>query len=180
MAIPDSPDPRPESGPAEGRLIRKRRTLPHWHLGGSTYFLTYRCVPGRVLDAGDRTIVLDNWKHWDGLRYSLHAVVVMPDHVHVLLTPARAADRTYVPLADILRTNKGFSSRAIGKRADRGGTLWQDERYDRIIRDEEEFREKWDYMLKNPMEGGLCSRAEDYPWWYGKIRATEEPAEPSA
>lgn len=148
-------------------------------MGGSTYFLTYRCVPGRSLDDADRTVILDNWKHWDGRRYNLHAVV-MPDHVHVLLTPVRATDGSYLPLADILRTNKGFSSRAIGKLHGRSGSLWQEERYDRIMRDEEEFWEKWVYMLKNPVEAGLCNRAEDYPWWYGNIRAMERPIGPSA
>jgi hypothetical protein len=48
------------------------------------------------------------------------------------------------------------------------------------MRDEEEFWEKWTYMLKNPVEAGLCNRAEDYPWWYGNIQAMERPIGPSA
>jgi hypothetical protein len=91
-------------------LVKTRRNLPHWELGGSTYFLTFRCAPGVTLEEADRTIVLDNWRHWDGQRYFLHCAVIMSDHVHVLLTPLSNGLDTWYPLKQILHTNKGFTA----------------------------------------------------------------------
>ena len=48
------------------------------------------------------------------------------------------------------------------------GSLWQDESYDRIVRDEAEFLEKWQYIRNNPLKEGLASYPEDYPWLYEK------------
>jgi predicted aspartyl protease len=70
-----------------------RRNLPHWQHGSSTYFITYRCVGSVSLDDSARTIVLDNWRYWHAKRYLLHAAVVMPDHVHVLITPKMSSRR---------------------------------------------------------------------------------------
>ena len=46
--------------------------------------------------------------------------------------------------------------------------IWQDERYDRMVRDENEFLEKWHYIRNNPVKLGLSDRPEDYPWLYEK------------
>ena len=35
------------------------------------------------------------------------------------------------------------------------GSIWQDERYDRIVRDEAEFLEKWQYIMNNPVKKEL-------------------------
>ncbi|WP_206108047.1 REP-associated tyrosine transposase [Paludisphaera soli] len=176
---PAPPGPDRRIRPIDSRLLRTRRTLPHWQLGGSTYFLTYRCAPGRALDEADRSLVLGNWRHWDRRRYLLHAIVVMPDHVHVLTTPVRREDGTFYSLAEILHTNKGFSARAINRLHATSGPVWQDERYDRIMRDEPEFWETWVYMNNNPVEAGLCPTPEDYPWWYGDAQGFEEGFSPA-
>jgi hypothetical protein len=42
------------------------------------------------------------------------------------------------------------------------GPVWEQERYDRVIRDEPEFLEKWQYIRNNPLKQGLASAAEDY------------------
>ncbi|MCL4501691.1 MAG: hypothetical protein M1438_07515 [Deltaproteobacteria bacterium] len=42
------------------------------------------------------------------------------------------------------------------------GNLWQDERFDRILRDYDEFLEKWNYIHNNPVKTGLCQAPEDY------------------
>jgi len=43
---------------------------------------------------------------------------------------------------------------------------WEDERFDRIVRDEMEFNEKWQYIRTNPVKSGLSENPEDYPWLY--------------
>ena len=48
------------------------------------------------------------------------------------------------------------------------GSIWQDERFDRIVRDEAEFLEKWQYIMNNPLKKELVQSPEDYPWLYMK------------
>jgi REP element-mobilizing transposase RayT len=160
--------------PSQGTLVKTRRNLPHWELGGSTYFLTFRCAGGVTLEDADRTLVLNNWRHWDEQRYLLHCAVVMPDHVHVLLTPLRDGPDTWHSLKQIFHTNKGFTAQKINKNHGRRGGVWQDERHDRIVRDEEEFFEKWNYIANNPVEEGLVNDALVYPWFYGNPEALEK------
>lgn len=154
--------------PVQSELFVSRRNLPHWELGGSTYFVTYRCAPGVSLDGEDKTIVLDNWRHWHGEKYLLHAAVVMLDHVHVLITPLKAqasglCHQNWIPLAEILHTNKSFTAHQINKAKGYRGKVWQDERFDRIVRDEAEFLEKWNYIANNPVKAGL---GEGYSWLF--------------
>jgi REP element-mobilizing transposase RayT len=150
----------------QDELLVTHRNLPHWELGGSTYFLTYRCAEGVILDEVARSIVLNNWHHWQGKRYLLHTAVVMPDHVHVLITPKADREGGWYFLKDILHATKSYTAHEINKVWDRTGHIWQDERFDRIIRDADEFLEKWTYMATNPVKAGLVQSSEMYRWLY--------------
>jgi REP-associated tyrosine transposase len=146
--------------PVRAELLVTRRNLPHWQIGGYTYFLTFR-TRGVDLPAEARCCVLDACRHFDGQRYTLWAAVVMPDHVHVLLRPEERVPGQWWSLASILHSIKGFSSHRINELVGHHGPVWLDERFDRIVRDEEEFREKWNYIRQNPVKKGLCSVPED-------------------
>lgn len=63
---------------------------------------------------------------------------------------------------------KSFSSHQINRLRGNTGSIWQIERYDRIVRDEAEFLEKWNYIRNNPIKGGFAEFPEDYPWLYEK------------
>ena len=158
-------------------LLVTRRNLPHWELGGSTYFITYRCAEGVTLGEAARSIVLDNWRHWHGKRYLLHATVVMPDHVHALITPKSDSKGGWYSLKDILHTNKSYTAHEVNKVQDRDGSIWQDERFDRIVRDADEFLEKWAYMADNPVKAGLVQSSEAYRWLYQNPDAWVEEEE---
>jgi type I restriction enzyme R subunit len=100
-------------------------------------------------------LVTEALKHFDGQRYQLGAYVVMNDHVHVLVTPlARNA------LKDILHSWKSFTAHQIRHKS--VGRLWQDEYFDRIVRDEKEFVEKLRYVVGNPWK--RWPHLEAYPW----------------
>jgi len=90
-------------------------------------------------------------------RYELHAFAVMPNHVHLLVTP-------HVPAGKWLGPLKGFtahqSNRILGKHA----PFWQDESYDHLVRDEAEFRRIHSYIENNPVKAGLVRSAELFPW----------------
>ena len=139
---------------------KSRRRLPHWHLPGSTYFLTFRVLSGE-LAPDERSVVLAHVKAGHQRYYQLLAVVVMPDHVHLLLRPNDGVD-----LSRIEKGTKGASARQINSMRNANGRVWQDECWDRIIRDHDELEEKLDYMLNNPVKTGLAPSGWDYPWWW--------------
>jgi len=91
-------------------------------------------------------------------RYRLHAYVVMPNHVHLLVSGN-------VALARWLGSLKGFTAREanriLGRSAQR---FWQDESFDHVVRSEEEFGKIRGYIEENPVRAGLAARAEQFPW----------------
>jgi len=88
--------------------------------------------------------------HFDGERYFLGPYVIMPNHVHLLVTPGAAVD-----LSGILHTWKSFTSHRINRLLRRRGRLWQAESYDHLIRSEEELRSYIAYIEDNPKAAGL-------------------------
>ena len=74
---------------------------------------------------------------------TLEHYVVMPNHVHILLTIADSDERTTV--SNIVGNMKRYATMRIGK------SLWQKGFHDRVVRDEEEFRAKWMYIETNPL-----------------------------
>jgi REP element-mobilizing transposase RayT len=90
--------------------------------------------------------------------YSLHAYVVMANHVHLLITPL-------VSPSKLLQSIKGYSARAANKLLDRTGErFWQTESYDHWIRDDTEFDRVRRYIENNPVRAGLVSKPENYRW----------------
>ncbi|MBZ5673818.1 MAG: transposase [Acidobacteriia bacterium] len=90
-------------------------------------------------------------------RYDLHAFVAMPNHVHLLVTPHVIAKRWLGPL-------KGFTGHQANRVLGRHAPFWQQESYDHLVRDEEEFRRIERYIENNPVNAGLVGSAELYPW----------------
>ena len=146
-----------------------KRNLPHWQLPGSVYFITWRCLTGKNLSSEERTITLDAIRHWHGIKWHLYAAVVLPDHVHILAQPLTQSTGGTFDLAEILHSVKRFSARKINQGRGVEGSLWQDERFDRIVRDEAEFLEKWQYIRNNPVKAALASNPEEYPWLYENV-----------
>ena len=92
-----------------------------------------------------RRIVTDAFLHFNNERYVLLALVVMPNHVHALLTPTEGHD----VVATIGRI-KGFAASRINKMINADGEFWQRDCFDRIIRNEMDFEAKLDYIINNP------------------------------
>ena len=114
-----------------------------------------------VLKHPHASAVLTGTMHrFDGRRYELAAYVVMPNHVHALVRPlAGDAD----PLERILQTWKRFSARHVNERLGQGGSLWQEETFDRIVRDEEHLYRCIQYIATNAVRAGLSPSAS--PRW---------------
>jgi type I restriction enzyme R subunit len=95
-------------------------------------------------------IVANALRHFDGERYALGKFVIMPNHVHALVTPM---DR--YELAEILHSWKSFTAHAINKLLQRSGRVWQDESYDHILRDAAALARLEEYIRDNPRAGRL-------------------------
>ena len=95
-------------------------------------------------------IVADTLKHFNGRRYTLGEWVVMPNHVHLLVSPHK--DHS---LNDILQSWKSFSAHEINKREKCTGQLWQHESYDHIVRSPEQLRHFENYIHNNPAKAGI-------------------------
>ena len=86
----------------------------------------------------------------------------MPDHVHLLLKPEELEPGLWVDLSNIMKGIKGATARKINLALGTTGTVWQKETFDRLIRDEEELYQKWNYMFWNPKFAGLVEDPDDY------------------
>ena len=98
--------------------------------------------------------------HFDGDRYELNCYVIMPNHVHVIVRPLMPEAH---PLETILGSWKKYSSRRINHALQQAEVLWQDESYDRIIRDEEQLWRAIQYVGANPDRARLSR--ENCPLW---------------
>jgi REP element-mobilizing transposase RayT len=146
----------------EKDLTIYRRRLPHWRLDGSVYFVTWRLAPNQAdLTAEERGELMSALKYFDGHRYELYAGVVMHDHVHVLVKPLGKHG-----LQELLHSWKSFTAHKFRRDYSRTSPIWQDEYLDRIVRDEQEFLDKAQYVLNNPLK--IWPELEDYPWVWVK------------
>ena len=141
-----------------------RRRLPHYQKADRAIFVTF-CRSGRdPFPANARDVILQHCIHDDGRRIKLHAAIVMPDHVHLLLTPLRDEQGWPYALSAILKLIKGVSARSVNKLLGSSGPVWQEESFDHVLRSNESFQAKTEYIRQNPVRGGLVKRPEDYPW----------------
>ena len=91
--------------------------------------------------------------------YKLHAFVVMPEHLHLLLTPG---DETTIEKA--MQMIKGGAAHRVGLERPSKFPMWHRSFHDRWIRDAEQYRNAKLYIEQNPVEAKLAERAEDYSW----------------
>jgi len=99
---------------------------------------------------------------------TLHTVVVMPDHVHLILTCLRRSDGWIYSLPEIMRAVKGASARRINVLLGRKGPVWQEEFFDHVLRSNDSLAEKVDYVCQNPVRAGLVLQENQYSWLWRK------------
>jgi REP element-mobilizing transposase RayT len=169
------------------------RRLPHTYETDAPVFLTWRLhdslpphrpFPERALTSGQAFAAMDRLLdevrdgvfylrqpaladmvvdaiHFNGAslgHYLLHAFAVMPNHVHLLATPA-------VPVPALTKSLKSITAkRANAMLALTGGSFWQEESYDHLVRNEREFERIRNYIEQNPVRAGLVTDAGEYRW----------------
>ena len=139
-------------------MVIYRRRMPHWRLEGAVYFVTWRLAPSQIeLSHEEREVILSSLKYLNGRKYEMYVCVVMHDHVHVLVKPVNNHR-----LQNIVHSWKSFTAHKFCGNSGRTAPIWQEEYFDRIIRDEKEFLDKAQYILNNPVK--TWPEVENYPW----------------
>jgi len=129
---------------------------------GAVYYITWSTAKERgELKPEHRSVVRECLLHFHEKRYRLFAYVVMNDHVHVLVQPLED-----FKLSKILHTWKSYTAHKINIITGRTGSLWLEESYNHIIRNEPELYQKAEYIVTNPIRRWPDVR--DYKWcgWF--------------
>ena len=134
---------------------------PPLHEGFNTptiVFLTV-CTVGRkpvLADPCAHAALCEAWglvAAWTVGRY-----VIMPDHLHLFCAPAEFPPR---PLKQWVACWKSHAARHWPRPED--APLWQRDFWDTQLRRSENYTEKWQYVLANPVRAKLVERIEDWP-----------------
>jgi putative transposase len=89
--------------------------------------------------------------------FRVFGYVVMPEHVHLLISEPRGA-----LISVAIQALKISVSRKAAKYG--ASPFWQKRYYDHNVRDHESFVEKLRYIHRNPVKRGLCSKPQDWAW----------------
>ncbi|GAC1662438.1 MAG: hypothetical protein NVS9B15_25790 [Acidobacteriaceae bacterium] len=142
---------------AEGTMSVPRREAVRNNQ--QTYFLTICCWNRRRLFEveANAKLMMQTIQEYKSRAFLLHDFVLMPDHLHLLLTPSVALERAvqFVKGGYSFRYKKLFGSNL---------EIWQRGYTDHRIRDAEDYRIRRGYLLMNPVRAKLCQSAMDYPW----------------
>ena len=146
------------------------------------YFVTVRTFRRRPIlaRAAIAQILVDELRHArERHGWAIGSHVIMPDHVHFFCAPERDAKT----LSGFMREWKSWTSpriRAVlprrataAAKMDADAGLWQREFFDHVLRSEESFQEKWNYVRNNPVRAGLAPSLDDWPY-FGRIESLEQ------
>ena len=136
-------NPRPWSAETESEYYERfSQTIDDWLDAGEGYCLLTNPRAARS--------VSNALMHFDNERYLIDSFVVMPNHVHVLfrlIEPYR--------LEALVKSWKGFTAREINRELNKRGHLWQEDYWDRIVRDENHLMKCREYIRDNPCKARL-------------------------
>jgi putative transposase len=136
-----------------GRIARRVRQA-------GVYFVTTDTWQRRALFAKPdvaRIVLEQILSCRDRAFHKLHAIVLMPEHLHILLTPADDAT-----IEKAMQMIKGGSAHRMGLERPHKFPIWHAGFHDRWMRNAEEYRSAKKYIERNPVEAKLVERPEDY------------------
>jgi len=99
-------------------------------------------------------------------KFKVHDFVVMPDHVHLLVTVSGE-----MSIEKAVQFIKGGFSYRLKKEAGYAGEVWQKGFSEVRVNDEESFAKHREYIAQNPVKRGLVSKPEEYPYCFSYLAA---------
>jgi len=98
----------------------------------------------------------------DGKDYKLICYCIMPNHIHLVILLLSGNKG----ISKIMQSIKRISARKSNLVLNRTGKFWQDESYDRLVRDDKELYFIIKYVLLNPVNAGLVQNWTDWKYTY--------------
>ncbi len=99
--------------------------------------------------------VLSSARHYERLaKWTIHVVLLMPDHLHLVVTPHLGHDITA-----LVQSWKRYLARTCR-------VPFQCNFFEHRIRNHENFDAHCRYIRLNPVRAGFVNRTEDWPWVY--------------
>jgi putative transposase len=144
------------------------RGLVRFQKSEHQHFITFSCFQRRPnLGSGPARTRFERSLEWTRVRYGfiVLAYVVMPEHVHLLVTEPRSKT-----LATALQALKISVARRQTERP-----FWQARYYDFNVFSTRKQVEKIRYIHRNPVSRGLVANPEDWAWSSYRYYATGEP-----
>ena len=134
-----------------------RPAREHATRNAQTYFVTSSTIERLFFFRNERwaNLFVDVLLSYGPERFLLHAFTVMPDHFHVLLTPAESLEKA------VQFIKGGFSFRAK-KELGWSGDIWVAGFSDHRIRDGEDYLVHERYVVRNAVRAGMVGRSEEY------------------
>ena len=133
------------------------------------YFVTFNTLLKRPLLANDSIHAAFRNYAEHGLKFNVATgrYVLMPDHLHVFVRIGR--DMTLRRWESGLKQRLGKALSALGHGpAKIPGTklesFWQPGFFDHLLRRDESYAQKWDYVWRNPVRAKLVKQPEDWPY----------------
>jgi putative transposase len=140
--------------------------IPQRTTNEGTFFITTICYNRRRIFQVNRNaeLFLETLTHYRP-HYLLHAFVLMPDHVHLILTPR---DKTLSQIMNLIKG--GFSHRLASKLP-----VWQRGFADHRIQSHADFLTRQNYIHQNPVDAHLAETPEAYPYSSASTTLQHEP-----
>ena len=160
----------PESEQMQQNCLEAQRYFARW----DTYLDRAEFGPRWLSQTEIAEIVNEALHYRDGHVYDLQAFCIMSNHVHVVFEPCKSechsdlGSEYHSDLPKIMQSLKRHTARQANKILGREGAFWQDESYDHVIRDGEEYARIIHYVLENPVKAGLVSKWDEWQWTYCK------------
>lgn len=140
-----------------------RRLAEVW-LDVPVFFITV-CTAGRLpILANEQTSAVfgEVWRKAETLYgWKTGAYVVMPDHVHFFCS----GDTVAKPLRVFIGKWKEWTAKNLKRQYGVSTPLWQPEFFDHVLRSDESYSQKWEYVRQNPVRAGLVLKPEEWPYW---------------
>jgi len=142
-------------------------------LEGHSYYLTFVTYERNPILIENIELLRESFRESKKyFNYKIDAIVILPDHVHMIITPKNSLD--YPKIIQAIKYNfskryeerdEFFQSHSRNKRKMRA--VWQRRYYEHTIRDEKDWLEKMDYMRTNPIKHKLVENLKD--WQYSSF-----------
>lgn len=135
--------------------------LPRLFPNNPVFFVTlctYRRRRVLATDAVHTSLIQFAERAYDDRNIAVGRYVIMPDHVHLFVTGPDDLD-----LGRWIGALKQILAKAVMSEQARK-PFWQRGFFDHVLRSEESYGQKWNYVRDNPIRARLVEKADDWPY----------------